>query len=112
MEIKVKCERPKYASGEYKFRKFEELFHWLINIKGLSKGAIGTIINGIAKSGYYKSATGREHIDIETDFKQDYFVISDLGYKVGLLKTRGLGEYISKDNAVALKFAKELDSLG
>lgn len=108
MEIKLKCERPKYASGEYKFSKFEELFHWLIGIKGLSKGAIGAIIYGIAKSGYYKSAMHGDCMDIETDFKQDYFVISDLGYKVGLLKTRGV---ISKDRAVALQFAKELDNL-
>ena len=109
MEIKVKCERPKYASGEHKFSKFEELFHWLVSIKGLSKGAIGAILYGLAESGYYKSATARDIIDIDSNFKKDYFLISDLGYKVGLLKTRG---HPSKDRAVALQFAKELDNLG
>ena len=111
MEIKVKCERPKYASGEYKFSKFEELFYWLIGIKGLSKGAIGAILYGLAKSGYFKGATARYIIDIDSNFKKDYFLISDLCYKVGLLKTRDFGEYISKDRAVALQFAKELDNL-
>ncbi len=111
MEIKVKCERPKYAAGNYEFSKFEELFHWLVGIKGLSKGAIGAILYGLAKSGYYKSATARDTIDIDSNFKKDYFLINALGYKVGLLKSRGLGEYISKDGAVALQFAKELDNL-
>lgn len=110
MEIKVKCERPKYASGEHKFSKFEELFHWLVSIKGLSKGAIGATLYGLAKSGYYRSATARDVINIDTD-PLDYIVISDLGYKVGLLKTRDFGEYISKDRAVALQFARELDNL-
>ena len=109
MEIKVKCKRPRYASGEFNFSKFEELFYWLVRIKGLSKGAIGVILYGIAKSGYYKSATARGFIDIECDFK-DYFLAQDLGYKVGLLKTRNLGESISKDRALALQFARELDN--
>ncbi len=110
MEIKVKCQRPKYAAGNYEFSKFEELFHWLVGIKGLSKGAIGAILYGLAKSGYYNSATARDVINIDTD-PLDYFLVSNLGYKIGLLKSRGLGEYISKDRAVALQFAKELDNL-
>jgi len=109
MKIRVNCASPKYVKGDYEFAKFEELFYWLTGIKSLSKGVIGAILFGIVKRGYHKRATARHFIDIECDLK-DYFLAQDLGYKVGLLKTRNLGQHISKDSSVALQFARELDN--
>ena len=111
MEIKVKCQRPKYASGEYKFSKFEELFHWLIHIKG-SKMRIAKILYILAKNGKYPpGGTTRFCIEIDSDFDKDYSLINDLARKVGLLRTWRLGDSFSHDETIWLQFAKELDNL-
>lgn len=111
MEIEVKCESPKYAIGEYRFGKFEELFHWLIHIKRLNKGRIGRILYVLAKNGYYTGGTARFFVDIHSDFKKDYFLINSLARKVRLLKTRKSGDSFSNDETISLQFAKELDNL-
>ena len=74
MKIKIQCKRPKYVSGEYTFSSYEELYNWLLYIKGLAQGGVGAIIYGLADSGYYCSSTARLVIDISIDdkFKKDY----------------------------------------
>jgi len=112
MEIRVKCHAPKNVSGEYRFGKFEELFHWLIQIKGLSKSRIAKILYMLAKNGKCPpGGTTRFFVEIDSDFNKDYSAINDLACKVGLLKTRKLGDSFSNNETISLQFAKELDDL-
>lgn len=108
MEIKIKCTRPKYASGEPEFSRFEDVWHWLCGIKGLSKGSVGRWLYGLAKTGFIRMYSARYSIEINSGF-HDYFLARELGFKVGLLKTRRFGDSFSRERAVALDFAKELD---
>ena len=108
MKIKIKCTSPKHASGELEFSRFEDVCHWLCGIKGLSKGAVGRWLYGLAKTGFIRMYSARYSIEIDSGF-HDFSLAQELGFKVGLLKTRRFGDSFSAERAVALDFAKELD---
>lgn len=108
MKVKIKCTSPKYASGELQFSRFEDVWHWLCGIKGLGKGAVGRWLYALAKDGFVSVGSARYNIEMKSDF-HDYFLAQELGFKVGLLKTRRLGDSFSRERAVALAFAKEVD---
>jgi len=105
MNIRIKCIRPKYASGEFEFTKFEEVFYWLSNIKGLSKGALGPWLYGLAKRGWINSSTGWHCIEVNSDF-HDYFLAREVGSDTGLLKTYWK---VSPSRQTALAFVQEFD---
>lgn len=108
MKVKIKCTSPKYASGELEFSRFEDVWHWLCGIKGLSKGVVGRWLYGLAKDGFIRMHSARYSIEIDSGF-HDYLLARELGFKVGLLKTRRFGDSFSREGAVALAFAKEVD---
>jgi len=108
MTVKIKCTRPKYASGELEFSRFEDVWSWLCGIKRLSKGAVGRWLYSLAKTGFISMYSTRYSFEINSGF-HDYFLARELGFKVGLLKTRRFGDSFSRERAVALDFAKELD---
>lgn len=108
--IKVRCLAPKYAKGEYQFSKFQDLFRWLSQIKGLPKGSIGAFLYGLAKDGFLNLYYRRYAFEIVSDF-YDYFLARDVAFRVGLLKAKWGSDRFSKELELASKFAEELDKL-
>lgn len=109
--IKARCLAPKYAKGEPEFQGFEELFNWLVKIRGLPRGNVGSFLYKLAKDGHVaRSFTTRYDIEIESDF-HDYFLAGEVARKVGLLhhKRGAFEEVVSLSLDLALNFAKVFD---
>lgn len=109
--IKVKHSAPKYAEDKNEFLGFEELYNWLIKIKGLLRGNVSSYLFKLAKDGYVgRVVNARLDMEIESDF-HDYFLAQEIARKVGLLRHKKgfLEEIISPHLNLALKFAKAFD---
>ena len=110
MDIHVRCNRPQYASGEFRFSTFEELLYWLVKIKSLAKGQAGLWVYELAKDGHIARSLGvRVDLEVECSF-QDSFLAREVAITTGLLRTRGLSEIPTKSPDVELAFARELDA--
>ncbi len=107
MTIEVECERPKYAKGRRRFNRFEDLFVWLTNIRGLSMAYPSYCLFWLAKDGSYSSYTARHGFEMKTD-AASYELARDVARRVGLLKTR---ERVNRDRHAARLFAREMDQL-
>ncbi len=111
MRVKVRCLAPKYARGEYEFHGFEEVFNWLVKIRGLLRGDVGSHLYMLAKDGRVgRALTTRYDMEIQSNF-YDYFLASEVARRVGLLsrKMGTLEDVINPNLNVALSFAKALD---
>jgi hypothetical protein len=62
----------------------------------------------LAKDGFLREYSSRYAVEIYSNF-QDYNLAQELGFKVGLLRSRDLGQIVSRKRDRALLFAKELD---
>jgi hypothetical protein len=110
VDILLQCNRPQYASGEFRFSTFEELLHWLVKIKSLAKGQAGLWVYELAKDGHLEVSLGtRVDLNMECNF-QDSFLAREVAITTGLLRTRGLSEIPTKSSDVELAFARELDA--
>ena len=105
--FQIICTKPKYARGDFRFSRFEELYWWLIQIKGLAKGTPGRWLYALAKSGRSGLSSGRADIQIESDW-HDYFLARDAAKKTAMLKT-GWDDVYNASNDAALSFARHLD---
>ena len=109
VDILVKCYKPTYASGEFKFSSFEELLHWLLTIKSLAMGQAGIWAYGLAKDGQVERSPGaRADLEMNCSF-HDYELAREVAITTGLLRLRGLTEIPSKCSDVALAFGRQLD---
>ena len=106
--FQIICTKPKYASGNYQFSKFEDLYWWLITIKGLAKGTPGRWLYHLAKNGRSGTSSARADIAIQSDW-HDYFLARDAAKKTTLLKTHWDDVYNASNDA-ALSFVRHLDS--
>jgi len=109
--IRVKCSAPKYAKGQHEFRGLEELYNWLIKVKCLPRGNIGSYLYKLSKDGHVdRTVTARYDIEIESDF-HDCLLAQEIAQKVGLLRHKrgALEEVVSPNLPPALKFAKAFD---
>lgn len=109
MKISVTCTNPRYARGEYSFATFQELYEWLLKLKGLSKGAPGVILFQVAKTSRGGANTARNRFEINSDWRGNYFAVRELAFNSGILKMRMGGDSLSRDHEIAQKFAQELD---
>ena len=106
MKITVECEKPKYAKGNYNYTKLEDVYHFLVGIKGFPKGKIGHWLLGVAKDGSISRVhTARFTIDIKSDF-HDYQLAQRIAQKTGLIRAF---DRESPNVGVALSFAKAFD---
>lgn len=105
MDIQIKCT---WAKGDSSFNKFEDVFRWLSNLKGLGKGSLGSVLYQLAKQGSYESCM-RSNFKVESTFA-DYFVVERIAAETKLRKSRVGGYVTSRNRDIALAFAKELDS--
>ena len=103
MNIKVKCQQPKYVAGEYIFSSLEELYRWLSLIKGLPRYGAGRIIYMVAKEGSWRSIYGRLDAEIKSDY-HDYFLIEKIVEEIGF---RGRKAFADKEKVLA--FCKAFD---
>lgn len=108
MKITVKCTRPKYAKGDHEFARFEDVFHWLAKIKCLSRAFPGCCLYSLAEIGVRSDHRGQLGIEMHSDFCNPSLA-KKVGYETGLLRVRELGEPLSKERAVALDFARQID---
>ena len=108
-DFQIICTKPRYARGDFRFSKFEELYWWLIQIKGLAKGTPGRWLYALAKSGRSGGSSARQEIKIQSDW-HDYYLARDAAKKTDLLKTRWDDVYNTSNDA-ALSFARRLDSI-
>lgn len=105
MKVVINCMAPKYARGKFEFGTLEEVYHWLSNIKGLSKGSPSRWLFALAKDGSDGGSTARYFFQAESSF-HDYSLAREVAFATGLLKG---GERYSSDRDVALTFAREWD---
>ena len=102
--------KPNYVKGKYEFDKLEDVGLWLFRIKCLAKGQAGRWLYSLAKSGAAGGQTMKFNIEMNCT-PNNYFVVSDKAYNVGLLKGGIGGDCYSSDIAIALEFAREIDKL-
>jgi DNA-directed RNA polymerase specialized sigma24 family protein len=106
LRIMVECESPKYAKGKYEFEKLEEVFKFLVKIKGFAKSTVGSWLLTIAKDGCINGTrTARSSLKIKSDF-HDYELAQKVAEETGLI--RGFGR-VSPKLDIALAFAKAFD---
>ena len=103
MNIKVKCQQPKYVAGEYIFSSLEELYHWLSLIKGLPRHGAGRIIYMVAKEGSWHQIYGRLDAEIKSDY-HDYFLTGKIVKEIGFT-----GRKAFADKEKVLAFCKAFD---
>jgi hypothetical protein len=106
LKITVECESPKYAKGKSNFAKLEDVYEFLVRIRGFPRGNIGSFLLTIAKDGCIHGAyTARYGLKITSDF-HDYALAQKVATETGL--SRAFGR-ISPRLDIALSFAKAFD---
>lgn len=106
LRIIVNCDKPKYAKGKYEFEKLEDVYKFLVKIKGFAKPTIGSWLLTIAKDGCInRVSTARLSIEIKSDF-HDYQLAQKIARGTKLV---GAFDRVSPKLDVALSFAKAFD---
>lgn len=106
MKITVECESPKYAKGKFEFETLEDVYKFLVKIKGFTKVKVGTWLLILAKDGYIsKTHTARWVIGMESNF-HDYQLAQKVARETGLVRAF---DKISPKLDLALAFAKAFD---
>ncbi len=106
MKITVECEKPKYAKGKYDFETLENVFKFLVGIKGFPRGNIGSFLLTIAKDGCIHGVyTARYALKITSDF-HDYALAQKVATETRLV---GAFDRVSPKLDIALVFAKSFD---
>lgn len=104
----MECERPRYAKGSYDYTKLEDIYHFLVRIKGFPRGKIGHWLWCVAKDGIITGVyTARYGLRIESDF-HDYQLAEKIADKTGLMRSFGS---VSPRLDVALSFARSFDEV-
>ena len=106
MKIVVECKSPKYVKGNYNYTKLEDLFHFLVRIKGFPRGKIGHWLLNVAKDGVIHGVyTARYGLKIESDF-HGYELAQRIARETELIQPF---DKVSPKLDVALSFAKSFD---
>jgi len=106
LKITVECEKPKYAKGKYDFETLENVFKFLVGIKGFPRGNIGSFLLTIAKDGCIHGVyTARYALKITSDF-HDYALAQKVATETRLV---GAFDRVSPKLDIALVFAKSFD---
>ena len=106
MRISVKCKSPKYVKGNYDYAKLEDVFNFLLRIKGFPKGYVGHWLLNIAKDGRIDGVyTARYGLSIESDF-HNYALAQKIAKESGLLLSF---DSVSSKLDTALAFAQSFD---
>jgi hypothetical protein len=108
LRIKIECSSPKYVKGNYEYRKLEEVFNFLVKIKGFPKGYVGHWLLNVAKDGVIHGVyTARYGLKIESDF-HDYALAQKVAKESELLHSF---DKVSPKLDVALAFARSFDKV-
>ena len=106
MKIIIECKSPKYVKGTYNYTKLEDVFHFLVRVKGFPRGKIGYWLLDVAKDGIIHGVyTARYGLKIESDF-HDYELAQKIANESGLMQPLGK---VSEKIEIALSFAKSFD---
>ena len=103
----VKCDKPRYSVGEWRFGTYVEVFEWLETVRCLSKAAPSHWLYALVKSGHLSMSNANYQIKIISEFK-DYDLARDVAFDTGLLKG-GPGDIYNPSREAALAFAREMD---
>jgi hypothetical protein len=102
----VECKSPKYAKGNYDYTKLEDVYNFLVGIKGFPKGDIGNWLLKIAKDGRIDGVyIARYAFEVKSDF-HNYALAQKIAKETGL--TRAFYR-VSPKLEKALAFAKAFD---
>jgi len=106
LKITVECASPKYVKGNYDFARLEDVFNFLVRIKGFSRGNIGRWLLNIAKDGRIAGAyTARYGLKIESDF-HNYALAQKIAKETELVQSFNK---VSSKPEIAMAFAKAFD---
>jgi hypothetical protein len=106
LKITVDCKSPKYAKGSYNYTKLEDVYSFLVRIKGFPRGKIGHWLWVVAKDGIIHGVyTARYGLKIESDF-HDYQLAEKIAEETKLLQAF---DRVSPRLDVALSFARSFD---
>ncbi len=106
LRITVKCTSPKYVKGNYDFSRLEDVFNFLVRIKGFPRGYIGSWLLNIAKDGCIHGVyTARYGLEIRSDF-HNYALAQRIAEETGLLQSF---DKVSSKPDIAISFAKTFD---
>jgi hypothetical protein len=106
LNISIECKSPKYAKGTYNYTKLEDVFNFLVSIRGFPRGKIGHWLLNVAKDGIIHGVyTARYGLKIESDF-HDYELAQKIAEETGLTQPF---DRVSPNMDVALSFAESFD---
>jgi hypothetical protein len=106
LKITVECRSPKYAKGNYNYAKLEDVYSFLVGIKGFPRGKIGHWLLNVAKDGIIHGVyTARYGLKIESDF-HDYQLAEKIAEETGLMQSF---DRVSPRMDIALSFARSFD---
>jgi hypothetical protein len=106
LKITIECEKPKYVKDTYHYQGLEDVYKFLLSIRGFPKGLIGHWLLNIAKEGFITPVrTARYDIGIDSDF-HNYAFAEKMAKEVGLVYSFDI---VSPKLEKALAFAQAFD---
>jgi hypothetical protein len=104
----VECKSPKYVEGNYNYTKLEDVYNFLVRIKGFPRGKIGHWLLVVAKDGIIEGVyTARYGLRIVSDF-HNYQLAQRIAEETRLIQAF---DKVSPKMDVALSFARSFDNV-
>lgn len=104
LTIHAKIDTPSSRREEVQLNGLEQLYHWLVNLRGLGKAIIPSILYAMAKDDDWGQAM-RLSFTVEWQGCANYELAREIAREVGLLGYSN----VKKDLILALRFAQAYD---